>query len=190
MIKLIFMISDESDTIELCLTKGITTKACQFPYVLDGTERTKCAYNEENERFECPTQVDENKEPLPGSWEECKDNCPGGLIASMTSKFNSSVEKLNASFALYLTGICFAKTRFYDTSLPCPIPFEHDGQVFNGCVPPAWQDTLYDRAKPWCPRQTPKNAYYDPKFRAECYSNCYVVCLITLMMVEKYSGFE
>ena len=70
--------SDESSTNELCLTKGGTgeaPKACQFPYMLGGSEKTKCEYR--NQTFQCPTILDEAREPLPGSWRECRDNCAG-----------------------------------------------------------------------------------------------------------------
>ena len=67
------LISDQSFKGKLCLTKDDPPKACQFPYMLEGTERTKCTYKDGKHR--CPTRVDEAKKPIEGYWSVCKDNC-------------------------------------------------------------------------------------------------------------------
>ena len=76
-IKLDDLISEESFRGELCLTKDDPPKACKFPYMLSGTERTTCTY--QGGIFKCPTMVDVANKPIEGSWSECKDNCGTGV---------------------------------------------------------------------------------------------------------------
>ena len=173
-ITLSFIFSDESFTSELCLTKGDTPKACQFPYMLKGSERTKCVY--QNRRFECPTRLDKAREPLPGSWRECKDNCAGESLRHFD--LNTYTKIFIFDFATLLTDICLAKSIHFNGSLPCVFPFKYEGQDYNGCVPPRLVDRLYSGAKPWCPPLTRESEYYNLTLRAECDSNCYKVSLI------------
>ena len=77
-----------------------------------------------------------------------------------------------------LTSLCTAASET-DTS-PCVFPFYHDNMEYDECIPPSWQDALYEGSKPWCPMRTNLSGYHDPRFRANCNAGCRVVCVFII----------
>ena len=65
------------DTQKLCLTED--NLACQFPYWYKSHEKTECLAPTWYQGPRCPTQLDEDLVPVPGSWGECKNNCVVGV---------------------------------------------------------------------------------------------------------------
>ena len=94
------------------------------------------------------------------------------LLTSIT--LTMDIRKHNFYIAeLPLMSLCIVDAE--TIASPCVFPFNHDDMEYDQCVPPSWQDRLYEGSKPWCPMKTNLSGHYDPQFRANCNTGCKVV---------------